>query len=76
MCFMKNLTHVKKGLGEFWEDISNKAIDVLWTVYTPTHSSVLEYLNVEVTSPMEEKTESYINRYVRLLDRDSLSLFV
>ena len=45
-------------------------------MYTPTHSNVLEYLNVEVTSPMEEKTEAYISRYVRSLDRDSLSLFV
>ena len=73
-CFL--LTYVKKGLGEFWEDISKEAIDALWTMYTPTHSNVLEYLKVEVTSPMEEKTEAYISRYVRSLDRDSLSLFV
>ena len=73
-CFL--LTHVKKGLGEFWEDISKEPIDVLWTMYTPTHSNVLEYLNVEVSSPMEEKTEAYISRYVRSLGRDSLSLFV
>ena len=45
-------------------------------MHTPTHSNVLEYLNVKVTSPMEEKTEAYISRYVRSLDRDSLSLFV
>ena len=45
-------------------------------MYAPTHSNILEYLNVEVTSPMEEKTEAYISRHVRSLDRDSLSLFV
>ena len=73
-CFL--LTHVKKGLGEFWEDISKEAIDTLWTMYTPTHSNVLEYLNIEVTSPMEEKTEAYISRYLHSLDRDSLSSFV
>ena len=71
-----SLTHVKKGLGEFWEDISKDALDALWTMYTLTHSNVLEYLNVEVTSPVEKKTESYISRYLRSLDRDSLSLFV
>ena len=68
------LTHAKKGLGRFWEHISKEAIDVLWTMCTPTHSNILEYSNVEVTAPMEEKKEAYISRYVRLLDRDSLSL--
>ena len=65
-----------EGLGEFWEDISKEAIDALWTMYIPTHSNVLEYLNVEVSCPMEEKTEAYTSRYVRSLERDSLSLFV
>ena len=73
-CFL--LTNVKKGLSEFWEDIFKEAIDASWTMYTPSHSNVLEYLNPEVNSPMEEKTEAYISRYVRSLDRDSLSLFV
>ena len=45
-------------------------------MYTPTHSNVIEYLNIEVTSPVEEKTEAYIGRYVRSLDRYSLSFFV
>ena len=45
-------------------------------MYTLTHSNVIEYLHIEVTSPMEEKTEAYIGRYVRSLDRYSLSLFV
>ena len=64
---MKNLAsclHMlrrREGLGEFWEDISKEAIDALWTMYTPTHSNVLEYLNVEVSPPMEEKTEAYIS---------------
>ena len=70
------LTHIEKELGEFWEDISKEAIYALWTRYTPTRSNVLEYLNVVVTSPMEEKTEDYISRHVRPLDRDSLSLYV
>ena len=66
----------REGVGEFWEDISKEAIYALWTRYTPTRSNVLEYLNVVVTSPMEEKTEDYISRHVRPLDRDSLSLYV
>ena len=45
-------------------------------LYAPIHSNVLEYLNVELTSPVEEKTEAYISRYVRSLDRGLLSLFV
>ena len=65
-----------KGLGDFWGDLSKEAIDALWTIYTPTHSNVLEYLNVELTSPVEEKTEAYISRYVPSLDRGLLSLFV
>ena len=37
---------------------------------------MLVWCDVEVTCPMEEKTEAYISGYVRSLDRDSLSLFV
>ena len=44
-------------------------------VYTNSFKR-LGNLNIEVTSPMEEKTKAYIGRYVRSLDRDSLSLFV
>ena len=73
-CFI--LMNIKLGLGDFWENISTATIDALWNIYTPNVDNVLSYLLIESSTPMEERTELYMQRYIRSLSSDHLSIFV
>ena len=68
--------NIKLGLGDFWENISTATIDALWNIYTPNVDNVLSYLLIESSTPMEERTELYMQRYIRSLSSDQLSIFV
>ena len=73
-CFI--LMNIKLGLGDFWENISTATTDTLWNIYTPNVDNVLSYLLIESSTPMEERTELYMQRYIRSLSSDQLSIFV
>ena len=73
-CFI--LMNIKLNLGDFWENISTATIDALWNIYTPNVDNVLSYLLIESSTPMEERTELYMQRYIRSLSSDQLSIFV
>ena len=68
--------NIKSGLGDFWENLSAKAINALWKMYTPTANNVLEYLLMDTASQMEEKAEAYLKRYIRSLSANELAVFV
>ena len=70
------LMNIKLGLGDFWENISTATIDALWNIHTPNVDNVLSYLLIESSTPMEERTELYMQRYIRSLSSDQLSIFV
>ena len=73
-CFI--LMNIKLNLGDFWENISTATINVLWNIYTPNVDNVLSYLLIESSTPMEERTELYMQRYISSLSSDQLSIFV
>ena len=68
--------NIKLGLGDFWENISTATIDALWNIYTPNVDDVLSCLLIESSTPMEERTELYMQSYIRSLSADHLSIFV
>ena len=72
-CFI--LMNIKLGLGNFWENISTATIDTLSNIYTPNVDNVLSYLLIESSTPMEERTELYMQRYICSLSSDQTQYF-
>ena len=51
-------------------------VDAFWNIYTPNIDNALSYLLMKSSTPMEERTELYMKRYIRSLLLAQFSIFV
>ena len=71
-----SLQSLVRGMGNFWEKLDVSLFDALYGVIIPTLEKVTASLTSHETSNYDAKIVTLLHRYIRNLDKTSLSTFV
>ncbi|XP_057293371.1 uncharacterized protein LOC130621994 [Hydractinia symbiolongicarpus] len=70
------MKYIVKGMGSFWQKLSESMIDSLYSTCTPTAESLIEQIFFNETCPQGRIISTYLNRYIRSCTKSELLLLV
>lgn len=70
------ITKLREGMGSFWDGVSGEEIHAVYSVCTPTHTNVLENLQVMTEDRQEDKVSRWLIRYLKSKDDKLLCRFL
>lgn len=70
------ITNLRKGMGPFWDDVTEKEIHALYSVCAPTTLNVLQSLDISVADQQESRVSGWLTRCIKSKDQKLLGRLI
>lgn len=70
------ISNLRKGMGPFWDDVTEKEIHALYSACAPTTLNVLQSLEISVADQQESRVSRWLTRYIKSKDHKLLGRFL